>query len=132
MRKVAYCAAGTVVPFPIPQSVYDRHRAVSSAAELDDPGTPCAVLERVVAAVRAGAHAYSGTSELDAACSLWRFFNEAGEFADDIVVIDHVGDGRSVEFAPLSEAACGLAEAGCPCLQNAVVAEADGYGPRPG
>jgi hypothetical protein len=123
LRKVAYCAAGTVVAFPIPQAFYDDHLARSPVAELQDVAAPCAVLERVVTAVRGGAAPRTGEPELEAACILWRFFNESGGFADDIVVIDHVGDGRSVEFSPLSEAACGLASASCPCLQSAIVAE---------
>ncbi len=123
MRKVAYCAAGTVVAFPIPQAFYDRHVASHPDASLADVGAPCTVLERVVAAAREGAVPRSGESELAAACSLWRFFNESGGYSDDIIVIDHVGDCRSLEFSPLSDTACGLPSDTCPNLQGALVAE---------
>ena len=115
MRKVAYCAAGTVVSFPIPDAVFDS-RAELSAID-DDLRIPCAVLERVVAGVYRGEPGEVGAELIRAACQIWRFCNYGREDGEDVVVVDYVGDGKSVEFAPLAELACS-ATLSCACQQS--------------
>lgn len=114
MRKVAYCAAGTFVAFPIADADFDRW--ADEAGIDDDMRAPCAVLERVVARVKQGEHAEAGPDEVRAACRIWQFCNQGREDGEDVVVVDYVGDGKSVEFAPLAELACSAASPSCACM----------------
>lgn len=115
MRKIAYCAAGTFVSFPIPDA--DFQRWADEAAVDDDMRAPCAVLERVVARVRQGERGDAGPDELRAACRIWQFCNRGRDDGEDVVVVDYVGDGKSVEFAPLAELACSTGDETCACMQ---------------
>lgn len=115
MRKVAYCAAGTFVSFGIPNGEFDALGQEPAAG--DDMRAPCTVLERVVAGVRAGNHAEAGPEELRAACRIWQFCNQGRETGEDVVVVDYMGDGKSIEFAPLAELECSAAIPTCTCLR---------------
>lgn len=115
MRKVSYCAAGVVVDFQIPTSCYEGYLRGQPLESGDDLQQACAVLRRATEARYEGAAFCAGPDEIDAACRIWHFFNSSGEYSDDIVVVDHVGDGLSVEFAPLPESVCSLATYSCRC-----------------
>lgn len=120
MRKVGYCAAGTFVSFSIPDDLVACTDALPANADLREP---CAVLGQVVEAVRGGAAATAGAEEMRAACRIWQYCNQGRDTGDDVVVVDYVGDGKSVEFAPLAELACCGASSDCTCLRTAAEAE---------
>lgn len=123
MRRVAYCAGGTAVAFPIPDNIYQDWLASHGDDQSNDLHASCAVLERVVSRLKSGAAACSGTAEIDAACEIWHFFNMSGDSDDDIIVVDHVGDGLSLEFAPMADMSCSLATASCACRHGAHMTE---------
>ena len=77
---------------------------------------PCAVLERVVARVKQGEDVAASAEERRAACRIWQFCNHGRDDGEDVVVVDYVGDGKSVEFAPLAELACSVASQNCACM----------------
>ena len=114
MRRVAYCAAGTFVSFPIADADFDRW--ADEAGLDDDMRAPCAVLERVVARVKQGEDVAANAEEMRAACRIWQFCNHGRDDGEDVVVVDYVGDGKSVEFAPLAELACSVAGPSCACM----------------
>lgn len=115
MRRVSYCAAGVVVEFPIPASCYQGYLDGRPLESPDDLQQACAVLMRAAEGRRTGGPPCAGPDELAAACRIWHFFNASGESNDDIVLVDHIGDGKSLEFAPLAASACSLASYSCRC-----------------
>lgn len=121
MRKVAYCAAGTFVSIPIPDDLF---AAATEGSDGGDMRAPCAVLERVVARVKSGGRAEAGPEELDAARRIWQFCNQGRDDGEDVVVVDYMGDGKSVEFAPLAELDCAAASPDCACLRASTEAKA--------
>ena len=123
MRRVAYCSGGTVVAFPIPDQRYDSYITSAGDDGSEDLHASCAVLERVVSLLKTGGIPCSGSAEIDAACRIWHFFNPIGKSNDDIVIVDHVGDGLSLEFAPMADMSCSLASASCACRHGARMAE---------
>jgi hypothetical protein len=116
MRKVSYCAAGTFVSFPIPETVY---RDLDAEVAEDDMRAPCAVLERVVARVRQGQPAIASPDAVSAAARIWRFCNQGRDDGEDVVVIDYIGDGRSVEFSPVAGLDCASGRGACACTRLA-------------
>ncbi len=123
MRTVAYCAAGAVMAFPIPNERYEAFVRRGSGEALDgDLRESCVVLERAVDRWRRDGAADASGDVVEAACRIWRFFNQDEESRDDIVIVDHVGDGMSVEFAPMAGLACSLAGEQCHCLKRMAVA----------
>lgn len=115
MRKVGYCAAGTFVSFAIPEQVFAACAAAPPAEA--DMREPCAVLEQVVTMVRGGGTATLGLAEAQAACRIWQFCNQGRDAGEDVVVVDYIGDGKSVEFTPLAGLACCDANPDCTCLR---------------